>query len=121
MGLDARSWGDGGGLGAVAKVERHARGGAVDRVAVQPVRWAMLEKALAVIGGHDHNGVFGEPELLESIENAAELGIGVRDLAVVGRLEARQLGRRRRVSPGYAAQVGMTAIEGGFHPAREAG
>ena len=45
---------------------------------------AVLAEVLAVVGGHDHQGVLQQPAALELVEEAAELPVEVGDATLVG-------------------------------------
>ena len=90
--------------------ERHAQRRVVDQHAVRAL--AVIAKPLAMIAGDGDDRAIRHPPGAQRVEQARELRIGIRDLAVVGRARARaELGRRG------VRRVGIVEV----HPHEECG
>ena len=76
---------------------------------------AVVEQALAVVGGQHDQRVVVAAELAQSVEQPADRGVGGGDLAVVGRAVARALGLGRR--PGRVRLVEVDEEEEAAGPA----
>ena len=61
----------------------HAKRRVVDEHAVRAL--AVLAEALAVVGRHEHDRASGLARCVERLQQAPELAVDERDLAVVGR------------------------------------
>ena len=62
----------------------------VDQARVHPL--IVLPQPLAVVARHDHQGVVGQPQIINQPDQSSQLGIGEGDLGIIG-MEVPALGR----------------------------